>query len=47
MGVVERTYANPLVVAYTKVIKTVCPTLMKAIRNKEATYTCVLESDQK
>jgi len=39
----ERTYVNRLVVAYTKGIKTVCPTLMKAIKNKEATYTYVLE----
>ena len=41
----ERTFVNRLVVAYTKGIKTVCPTLMKAIKNKEATYTCVLECD--
>jgi len=29
----ERTYVNRLVVAYTKGIKTVCPTLMKPIKN--------------
>jgi len=42
----ERTYVNRLVVAYTKGIKTMYPTLLKAITNKEATYTCVLECDQ-
>ena len=36
----EQTYANRLVVAYTKVIKTVCLTLMKSMKNKEATCTC-------
>ena len=38
-------YVNRLVVAYTKGIKTVCPTLMKAMKNKEATCTCALECD--
>jgi len=42
----ERTYVNRLVVAYTtKGLKTVCPTLMKAMKNKEATCTCALECD--
>jgi len=41
----ERTYVNRLVVAYTKGIKTVCPTLMKAMKNKEAMCTCALECD--
>ena len=40
-----RTYVNRLVVAYTKGIKTVCPTLMKAMKNKEATCICALECD--
>jgi len=41
----ERTCVNRLVVAYTKGIKTVCPTLMKAMKNNEATCTCALECD--
>ena len=41
----ERTYVNRLVVTYTKGIKTVCPTSMKAMKNKEATCTCALECD--
>ena len=41
----ERTFVNRLVVAYTKGIKTVCPTLMKAMKNKVATCTCALECD--
>jgi len=43
----ERTYVNRLVVAYTKGIKTVYPTLMKAMKSKEATCTCALECDYK
>jgi len=39
----ERTYVNRLVVAYTMGIKNVCPTLIKAMKNKEATCTCALE----
>ena len=38
---------NRLVVAFTKGIKTVCPTLKKAMKNTEATYTCALKCDQK
>jgi len=38
----ERTYVHRFVRAYTKGIKTVCPTLMK---NKEAKCTCALECD--
>ena len=42
----ERTYVNRLVVAYTtKGLKTVWFTLMKAMKNKEATCTCALECD--
>ena len=41
----ERTFVNRLVVAYTKGIKTVCHTSMKAMKNKVATCTCALECD--
>ena len=41
----DRTYVNRLVVVYTKGMKTVCPTLMKVMKNKEVTCTCVLECD--
>jgi len=41
----ERTYVNRLVVADTKGIKTLCPTLMNIMKNKEATCTCALECD--
>ena len=41
----ERTYENRLVRVYTKGMKTVCPTLMKAVKNKEAKCTCALECD--
>ena len=41
----ERIYVSQLVRAYTKGIKTVCPTLMKAMKNKEAKCTCALECD--
>ena len=34
----KHTNVNQLVVAYTKGIKTVCPILMEAIKNKEATF---------
>ena len=40
----ERTYVNQLVVAYTKGDKTVCPILMIAMKNKEATCTCVIRN---
>ena len=38
----ERTYVHRLVRAYTKGIKTACPTLMKI---KETKCTCALECD--
>ena len=41
----DHTYVNQLVVVYTKGIKTVCLTLMKVMKNKEVTCTCVLECD--